>query len=217
MIRFIAAILLLPWVVGFAVQLPALAKSIYAEPTPLAPFGVGVGLYALVWALFIRKRGRGVWDTFEHELTHAVFCVLLFKKVRSFHADSDPDHRGFLGYVAHEEASGFRGVLITLAPYFFPTFTAFLLLIRLLVADEFLRYFDIVLGASFSYHLISNWQEFGFHQDDIRRQKLFFSTVFILLANLIVIPVVLIVLLKDWASVPPYLVQGVQWPYLILK
>ena len=39
----------------------------------------------------------------------------------------------------------------------------------------------------------------------------------ILLANLIVIPVVLIVLLKDWASVPPYLVQGVQWPYLILK
>ena len=135
MIRFIAAILLLPWVVGFAVQLPALAKSIYAEPNPLAPFGVGVGLYALVWALFIRKRGRGVWDTFEHELTHAVFCVLLFKKVRSFHADSNPDHRGFLGYVAHEEASGFRGVLITLAPYFFPTFTAFLLLIRLLVAE----------------------------------------------------------------------------------
>ena len=217
MIRFIAAILLLPWVAGFAVQLLALAKSIYAEPTPLAPFGVGVGLYALVWALFIRKRGRGVWGTFEHELTHAVFCVLLFKKVRSFHADSDPDHRGFLGYVAHEEASGFRGVLITLAPYFFPTFTAFLLLIRLLVADEFLRYFDLVLGASFSYHLISNWQEFGFHQSDIKSQTKFFSVVFIILANIIIIPLVLLMVHQGGEAVLPYLKDGFLWPYHVLR
>ena len=154
-IRFLVAIFLLPWSVGFALQLTSLARDVYAKPAPLMPFALGLGCYALIWCLLIRKkRGRGVWDTFEHELTHAIFCVLLFKKVHAFHAGSHADKDGYLGYVSHEGAKGIRETLITLAPYFFPTYTVFLLLIRLLVAESYLWYFDIAVGASFSYHLI---------------------------------------------------------------
>lgn len=214
MIRVLIAILLLPWVVGFALQLPSLAKDIFVRPVPLFPFALGLGSYALVWFFMIRKkRDTGVWDTFEHELTHAIFCVLLFKKVHAFHASSNADQDGHLGYVSHEGATGFRETLITLAPYFFPTYTVFLFLIRLLVAESYLWYFDIVVGASFSYHLISTWQEFGFHQQDIKSQTPFFSVSFILLSNIIINPMVLLVIHQGWGAVPEYLRDGFLWPY----
>ncbi len=213
-IRFLVAIFLLPWSVGFALQLTSLARDVYAKPAPLMPFALGLGCYALIWCLLIRKkRGRGVWGTFEHELTHAIFCVLLFKKVHAFHAGSHADKDGYLGYVSHEGAKGIRETLITLAPYFFPTYTVFLLLIRLLVAESYLWYFDIAVGASFSYHLISTWQEFGFYQQDIKSQTPFFSVSFILLANIIIIPVVLLVIHQGWGDVLPYLREGLLWPY----
>jgi hypothetical protein len=213
-IRFLIAILLLPWVVGFALQLPSLAKDIFVRPVPLFPFALGLGSYALVWFFMIRKkRDTGVWDTFEHELTHAIFCVLLFKKVHAFHAGAEADQDGRLGYISHEGATGFRETLITLAPYFFPTYTVFLFLIRLLVAESYLWYFDIVVGASFSYHLISTWQEFGFHQQDIKSQTPFFSVSFILLANIIINPMVLLVVHQGWGAVPDYLREGFLWPY----
>jgi hypothetical protein len=213
-IRFLIAILLLPWVVGFALQLPSLAKGIFVRPVPLFPFALGLGSYVLVWFFMIRKkRDTGVWDTFEHELTHAIFCVLLFKKVHAFHAGAEADQDGRLGYISHEGATGFRETLITLAPYFFPTYTVFLFLIRLLVAESYLWYFDIVVGASFSYHLISTWQEFGFHQQDIKSQTPFFSVSFILLANIIINPMVLLVVHQGWGAVPDYLREGFLWPY----
>ena len=214
MIRFLVAILLLPWVVGFALQLPSLAKDIFVRPVPLFPFALGLSSYALVWFFMIRKkRDTGVWDTFEHELTQAIFCVLLFKKVHAFHAGAEADQDGRLGYISHEGATGFRETLITLAPYFFPTYTVFLFLIRLLVAESYLWYFDIVVGASFSYHLISTWQEFGFHQQDIKSQTPFFSVSFILLANIIINPMVLLVVHQGWGAVPDYLREGFLWPY----
>ena len=214
MVRILIAILLLPWVVGFALQLPSLAKDIFVRPVPLFPFALGLGSYALVWFFMIRKkRDTGVWDTFEHELTHAIFCVLLFKKVHAFHAGAEADQDGRLGYISHEGATGFRETLITLAPYFFPTYTVFLFLIRLLVAESYLWYFDIVVGASFSYHLISTWQEFGFHQQDIKSQTPFFSVSFILLANIIINPMVLLVVHQGWVAVPDYLREGFLWPY----
>ena len=213
-IRFLIAILLLPWVMGFALQLPSLAKAIYTQPSPLFPFALGLGCYALIWFFLLRKKGEpGVWDTFEHELTHAIFCVLLFKKVHAFHAGSQADKDGHLGYVSHEGATGFRETLIALAPYFFPTYTVFLLLIRLLVAESYLWYFDTAVGASFSYHLISTWREFGFHQEDIKSQNPVFSVSFILLANIIIAPIVLLVIHQGWVGVLPYLKDGIMWPY----
>jgi len=212
-IRFLIAILLLPWVVGFTLQLPSLAKDIFVRPVPLFPFALGLGSYALVWFFMIRKkRDTGVWDTFEHEFTHAIFCVLLFKKVHAFHAGAEADQDGRLGYISHEGATGFRETLITLAPYFFPTYTVFLFLIRLLVAESYLWYFDIVVGASFSYYLISIWQEFGFNQQDIKSQTPFFSVPFILLANIIINPIVLLVVHQGWGAVPDYLREGFLWP-----
>lgn len=217
MVRIIIAILMMPWVAGFGLQFLFLIKAIYVQPRPLVHFAIGVGVYAFIWYFLLRKRGRGVWDTFEHELAHAIFCVLLFKKVRAFHADSEVSKEGYLGYVSHEGATGFRETLITLAPYFFPTYTVFLLLIRLMVAESYLQYFDVVVGASFSYHLISTWQEFGFHQQDIKSQTKFFSVVFIILANIIIIPLVLLMVHQGGGAVLPYLKDGFLWPYHVLR
>jgi hypothetical protein len=212
----ILAILMIPFALSFLVHGLGVFLKLLFNPAPMIPFLWGAGIYGLVWLFILRRRKRGMWDTFEHELTHAIFCILCFKKVHSFMAGSSADQSGRLGVVYHEQATGFRGTLITLSPYFFPTYTAFLLLIRLFVADSALGVFDLFVGATFIYHLISNWQEFGFHQSDITSQTKFFSVVFIILANLIIIPSVLLIVHGEAGSLLSYLGDGFWGPPSLL-
>tara|TARA_B100000614_G_C14459963_1_gene457984 strand:- start:67 stop:726 length:660 start_codon:yes stop_codon:yes gene_type:complete len=211
-IRTVLAILIIPFALSFLFHGLGVFLKIILNPAPILPFLFGGGVYGLIWLFILRRRKRGMWDTFEHELTHVIFCILCLKKVHSFMAGSKADQSGRLGVVYHEQASGLRGTLITLSPYFFPTYTAFLLLIRLFVADSALGVFDLFVGVTFIYHLISNWQEFGFHQSDITSQTKFFSVVFIILANLIIIPAVLLIVHGEAGSLLSYLGGGFLGP-----
>lgn len=213
LMRKLFAILMIPFAVSFLLNGIGVLWKLAFDPGPILSFVIGGGLYGMIWLFVLRRRKRGMWDTFEHELTHAIFCILCFKKVHSFMAGSNADKNNRLGVVYHEGASGLRGTLITLSPYFSPTYTAFLLLIRLFVAESALGIFDLFVGATFCYHLISNWQEFGFHQTDITRQTKFFSVVFILLANLIIIPSVLLSVHTGWGEAMAYVVNGFTSPF----
>jgi hypothetical protein len=74
------------------------------------PFVLG---FLLLPPFYFLIRGRfRLWETLEHEFTHALFATLLFKKLNRLDAGNG---RGFLEY------EGGRSLIITLAPYFFPT------------------------------------------------------------------------------------------------
>lgn len=92
--------------------------------------------------------------TFEHELTHAIFAFLTFKKDIKININNPtPDALGHCTY------TGGGNWLITLAPYFFPTLTVFFALLYLIVSDGFFIILDFCIGYSLTYHLRTNFSE----------------------------------------------------------
>jgi hypothetical protein len=159
----------------------------------LAGFIVGLLLdYVLL------KRVPGL-ETFEHELTHAVAALMFFRRVTGFVVTR---HEG--GTCGH--SGGFGGRLgddfIGLAPYVLPTFTFLLVAIRPLLPQRLFPWFDIGIGLTFGYHLLSTVRETkeGWHtnwfasagdgelsQTDLGSRGLFFSVVYIFAVSLAIL------------------------------
>jgi len=110
-------------------------------------FAVLVGFAAyLPFHKFVRRKWYGL-ETFDHELAHAVVSLLFFRRVERFVVTS---RRG--GLVAHSSGFGddFGDIAITLAPYFFPTITLGLVLVK----PFFWQYgslIDFFIGLTFSF------------------------------------------------------------------
>jgi hypothetical protein len=188
------------------------------NPLTLIPFSLGITGY-VIFTLLLRRftRSRMMWSTFEHELTHALLCLLTLTPVHSLQAANKADEkRGFLGCVFHEGTGPARGILIGLAPYFVPTYTLLLMLFMPFLHEEALPIFKGVLGFSFGYHLLSTWKETGSYQSDLQKQGLRFSYVFIIATNLVMIPFVIVVGIVDLHSGLEYLAEGAKnilFPY----
>ena len=113
---------------------------------------------------------------FEHEFTHMIAALLTFHRPKSMKID--PDHGGSFGYY------GEGNWLITLAPYFVPTFP----LLLMLVSAFFVRaggglpdFYIPSLGMMFGYHLISNVQQIHGEQPDFSKAGWIFSALFLIL------------------------------------
>ena len=92
------------------------------------------------------------YETFVHEMTHAIAALMLFRRVTDFVATR---HQG--GYVYY--GNGWGGELgnefIGLAPYTLPIFTLFSTLARPLVPQYWFPWFDFFIGVTFGFHLLS--------------------------------------------------------------
>ncbi|MBC8478429.1 hypothetical protein H8D51_02685 [bacterium] len=114
----------------------------------------------------------------EHELTHALTALLMWRRVRSISAGERQGETQF---------SGRGSVCITLTPYFLPTLALLPLGLRPLLAPSWQSWVDALLGALFIYYLISNLRESHPAQPDLRRHGLLFSYSVILPLNLILL------------------------------
>ena len=130
---------------------------------------------------FLLSNKLQYFSTFEHELTHNIWALLFFKKPRGFHVNTDGS--GLF------EWSGSTGLLskvfILLSPYFFPTITMFLIILSLIIKDEFISIYILVIGMSFGYHIVSSIKEMHLGQTDITENGNFTSFNIIILMNLI--------------------------------
>ena len=121
------------------------------------------------------------FSTFEHEFTHSIWALFFFKKPRGFHVNTDGS--GLF------EWSGSAGLLskvfILLSPYFFPTITMFLIILSLIIKDEFMSTYFLVIGLSFGYHIVSSIKEMHLGQTDITENGYFTSFNIITLMSLI--------------------------------
>ncbi len=161
---------------------------------------IGAGAYALI-RLTVVRGPHTIWETFSHELAHALVSTILLVRVNRFKADRDPDSKGVLGFVVHEKAGGFRRLIISLCPYFLPIYSLGIVVVIAFVSPAARPVFEILLGASFAAFVVSVIRDCRPHQSDIRNNGTLLSMWLVVFANVVVVTSMLLVFLGGWSDV----------------
>ncbi len=174
LIKIIVTVLALSGIPAFAVLLLEQVYNSLQYPTALIAFISGFVLYTILWFLYLSKRGH-FWSTLEHELTHALFALLFFKKI---HTISASRLKG--GRIQIEGGN----TVIALSPYIFPMAPLIFLVFLFILPENFEVYIFFLLGLSYQFHLINLIVEFHSGQSDLQKSGYLFSFVLILFFNL---------------------------------
>jgi len=152
-------------------------SGIMANPWPVIPLAAGAGAYFLIWKLIFKRAVWGTWfSTLEHELTHAVFALVTFHRVTGLRVTY---RQG--GSMSYEGRSNW---LVTISPYFFPTFSVVLLFVLCFTPADKLMFAGGALGVSMGYHMISNIRQMHAGQSDLHEVGFLFALLFLPAANL---------------------------------
>jgi len=174
-----------PLGLGMLVILPgaawALVDSVLgllADPAPVWPLMSGLVGYIIAWHFLFKRRWVGsAFSTLEHELTHALFALLTFHPVTGLKTTwSQGGHTLFRGP---------GNWLIFIAPYFFPTLSVLVCLVRVFLSEDQMLWTNTILGATIAYHVLSTWRETHWGQSDLQRVGAGFSFLFLPGANVL--------------------------------
>lgn len=176
----LAAVLLPGAVVAFVVAV----RSTIENPNVGWQLLLGAGVFIALYLLLFRRPAWGrFFSTFEHELTHAIFAWATLHPVVGFKAT--------LRDGGEIRFKGKGNWLITVSPYFFPTWCVLLAPLLLFVPAEALPWLRALIGASLAYHVCSTIQETHRRQTDLKQLGLLFVMLFLPSANLIAYSLVL--------------------------
>jgi hypothetical protein len=200
--KLVIVILSIILAVGYAIAFYNSAKDADINQPADRYFMIGFLGYIPLWFIIFRK--KYFFSTFEHELTHLLVGLIFFKKPAFFTAtDGEGGVTGMYG----------NNFIITLAPYFLPTFTYLLLPLYLVIDHRFYQYYFLVLGLITSYHVFSTWQEFGFHQTDITKSGKVFSCIFLAFANIFVYGILISFVIGGFKNSWHFMKNGVFFSY----
>jgi hypothetical protein len=176
MTKIMFGVVLLPFCAGFTWEFgETVFKIIYKPDVPY--YFLAGGLTYLTMHLLFKK--PILTYVFGHELTHALFAVLFGGSVKSFQAGE----RG--GRVTITKTN----FVITLAPYFFPLYTFFMLVIYWLAVATDARGVAggiiFLTGVSFAFHLVLTFSFLQTDQSDIQEHGYVFSYPLIYLFNVV--------------------------------
>ena len=154
MMKFLFALFALFLIPGAGIASMEGIVAIFQNREIWIPVVIGLSSGVFLYVFLIRR-----WQaflTFEHELTHALMALLFFRKIHSFVVTGK---RG--GLVRHSGNFGgaFGDLMITAAPYYLPTFTFIVIWFIPLVPDSWIFWFNLFLGVTLMYHLLSAWDE----------------------------------------------------------
>ena len=194
---FFAALLALS---GYGQALFELIPAFLSNWTSSWPFIAGVVFYGVLWWVYLSRRAP-FWSIVEHELTHAVFALLFFKRVRSLNAFRN---RG--GKVTVEGGN----FVIALAPYIFPLPVLVLILLKFLIDPRYNDVLNFLLGFFLMFHLFPLFSEVHPSQPDIQTTGVMFSLLIILLGNVFFIGLTLSSLDIQAAGMKTFLKTGWQ-------
>ncbi len=152
---------------------------------------------------------------FGHELTHAFWSLIFGGKVKGLKVSKSG------GSVWLTKSN----ILVTLAPYFFPIYTFLVLAIYSLFRISIKIYpalFNFLeesqleiamlflVGFTLAFHLALTFDSLRTRQPDIYRTGIFFSLVFILMANMITIMLVLKLILPSKISLGAFFKESLE-------
>lgn len=156
----------------------------------LAPV-VGV---MVLWGIIPGLSGSAL-TIFAHESTHMLAALLTGHKPKSM--SIRPDEGGSFTYL------GKGNWLITIAPYFFPTFPFLWMLVGLWFEYQghpFPTWYIMTFGFLVGYHIVSNFYQIHSEQTDFKKAGYLFSILFIPGANLLLIGYLWSFVLNGWAG-----------------
>lgn len=170
--RILSYILVIVFAALTASQLPAAVSGIKAGWQIYLPLLYGIGANFILSRIPLFSKNLDHLRTLSHELTHWLVGVMLFKKIHSLNVEEDT------GSVVHS-GGRFGQMFLSLSPYCFPIHTIVLLLLRFIIAKEYLFGFDIAVGVTLGFHIGCFISQIGSHQSDITKYGLFRSYVYI--------------------------------------
>ena len=194
--KFIVILICLTGIFGFgnAFLISAKSQSIYH----LIQLGSGALLFFLVWVFYLSRR-ENFWSILEHELTHALFALLFFKKVTNLNANRRS------GGMVQMEGGNF---VIALAPYFFPLGSVLIILIKPFFLSEYQWFLNGLLGFITTFHFIYLIGEFQPSQPDLKESGFLFSSFFVLFFNIFFLGLAFSSLSGDWANMLSFIENG---------
>jgi hypothetical protein len=153
-------------------------------------FSLGVVLWLI--AFFSRLLRPIVVYVFGHELTHALWVLIMGGRISRFQVGRDGGH----------VVTNRTNFWIALAPYFFPLYSLLAIGIYGLLSlfynvQPYGRLLYAVIGATWAFHLTFTCWMIGKEQTDLTDHGTFFSLVLIYLMNLILLAVMLVLASKQ--------------------
>ncbi len=146
-------------------------------------FAFVCGALIFLPCLFVIKRlfySAWCWlETFEHEITHLLIGLLFLKIPVGFRVSA---HEG--GEVRQIGRGTTGQIWVTLAPYFFPTVSLFVLIVAYFAKLDTSLLLGI-LGWTTIFHLVSNWGETSFRQPDLQKAGIIKTILILPVMNLI--------------------------------
>ncbi len=179
-LRFILGLIFLALIPGYTIRFLHLFKYFNFENIFFKAFLFGAVVFLILWILIIHR--AKFFLTFEHEMTHLLMGLLFFKNPAAFWATDTEG--GFVQLYGHN-------FIIGLAPYFLPTISFILMPVIFLIRAKFLPHYFFILGFFTAYHILSTIKEFGYWQPDIQQAGKIFSTIFLILMNIVCYGIIL--------------------------
>jgi hypothetical protein len=199
--RMLFAAVLLPSTlalgIGFYNLLINLGENISAN---VIPFWIGLGTYLIFQGIFFKPIRTYV---FGHELTHALVGLLSGARLKSFKVSRSG------GSVVLSKTN----VWIALAPYFLPLYT--IILISAFRASSlftdtggYVALFLFLCGFTLSFHLSLTNHALRQGQSDLKSFGVFFSSVFIIIVNFLVLAAILKLMFPGNVGFKSFLYEG---------
>lgn len=147
----------------------------------------------VLWNLIPGLAGSAL-TIFGHEATHMLAAILTFHKPKGMSIEQDKG-----GSFTYE---GKGNWLITIAPYFFPTFPLLWMVIDLFMGQKgnFEPWYIIGFGVVVGFHIAANYTQIHSEQTDFKKVGWIFTMCFIPGANLLLIGYLWGFALKGWAG-----------------
>jgi hypothetical protein len=177
------------------------------------PLAAGTGTGIILYFLLIKR--FTLFNTFEHELSHAFMALIFLRRITRFVAT-----RKSGGLIKYKGKFGgtFGDMMITLAPYYFPTFTIICVLFKPLIPDPYLIYYFMFIGFTLAYHILNsinetmgNWSGHSFRdvegraiKTDIRQAGYVTSFISIIGLTLFIYGLILYLLRFGYSGVYPF-------------
>ncbi len=131
-----------------------------------------------------------------HELSHSIFALLTFHKVKHLHINAD-DTGGEMGF------TGRGNFLIVIAPYFFPFFALIYMVVMSFLPDHYM--YNGLLGFFLGYHLDTVLSQIHPKQTDLPKVGYLFCFLFLPGINLFVIGSILAFNSRGWGGMADYI------------
>lgn len=189
--KFVISILAIPFIISASYSLYHEIGKIYSVDSNQWYFILGAIVYLVIHTALFKPN---VVYIFGHELTHALAMFVSAGKVKSFK----------VGKKGGEVKGTKANLFISLAPYFFPTYTLIAILIWYITKQfwnirDFIGVFLFAVGLTLTFHFVMTVEFLKTKQPDLIKSGYLFSIVLIYLINLSIAALILNLVFADFS------------------